>query len=298
MKKKPFLFVAVLLLAVAVPSVATAMAAELSHAIVMKHLEYVVKKGDFLTSIAGHYAESASDLAKDNGLKYNARLVPGQRLVVNSVHVIPETMDDGIIINLPQRMLFFFRNGKLAGAYPVGLGRPTWQTPTGRFDVIALRKDPTWTVPVSIQEEMIREGEVVRTKVPPGPDNPLGKYWIGLSLGGYGVHGTIAPSSIYQFRSHGCIRLHPDDIEELFPLVREKEVGRIIYQRVMLAVLDDGRIFLEVNPDAYRKGGDALPILKTLAKENQLTARIDWQKAMHVIEKKEGIARQINLEPS
>ena len=52
--------------------------------------------------------------------------------------------------------------------------------------------------------------------MPPGPDNPLGKHWLGLSIHGYGIHGTIAPSSIYQFRTHGCIRLHPDDIAELF----------------------------------------------------------------------------------
>jgi L,D-transpeptidase ErfK/SrfK len=67
-----------------------------------------------------------------------------------------------------------------------------------------------------------REGKKVLTRVEAGANNPLGKYWLGLSLSGYGIHGTLAPASIYRFQSHGCIRLHPDDIAQLFSQV---EVG-------------------------------------------------------------------------
>ena len=56
---------------------------------------------------------------------------------------------------------------------------------------------------------MRREDKVVLTQVPPGPENPLGKHWVGLSIPGIGIHGTLAPASIYHFQSHGCIRLHP-----------------------------------------------------------------------------------------
>src|SRR5207244_4257585 len=59
------------------------------------------------------------------------------------------------------------------------------------------------------------QGKPVLTHVPPSPANPLGKYWLGLSIPGVGIHGTNAPSSIYNLQTHGCIRLHPDDIEKL-----------------------------------------------------------------------------------
>ena len=80
---------------------------------------------------------------------------------------------------------------------------------------------------------------------------PTGSDW---SLWGYGIHGTIAPSSVYHFRSHGCIRLHPDDIAELFDRVSVGTPGRLIYQPVLLAVVDDGRILLEVHRDIYELG--------------------------------------------
>ena len=84
-----------------------------------------------------------------------------------------------------------------------------------------MQRHKEWIVPESIQEEMRREGKDVLTRVPPGPDNPLGRHWIGLSIGGIGIHGTIAPSSVYHFRSHGCIRLHPDDVEEKAGIARD-----------------------------------------------------------------------------
>ena len=82
--------------------------------------------------------------------------------------------------------------------------------PVGRLHVVRMQRHKEWIVPESIQEEMRREGKDVLTRVPPGPDNPLGRHWIGLSIGGIGIHGTIASSGVYHFRSHGCIRLHPE----------------------------------------------------------------------------------------
>jgi len=162
-------------------------------------------------------------------------------------------------------MLFFFRGGTLAGAYPVAVGRRSWQTPRGDFTVVEMQKDPIWTVPLSIQREMAQQGKEVWTRVLPGPDNPLGKYWIRLSGTDVGIHGTIAPSSTYRFRTHGCIRLHPDDAAKLFPMVTVGTPVRIIYEPVLLAHLDDGRIFLEANPDIYGRAPQALDDLQTLA---------------------------------
>ncbi|MFP5344777.1 MAG: L,D-transpeptidase, partial [Gammaproteobacteria bacterium] len=183
----------------------------------------------------------------------------------------------------------------LFASYPVGLGRPDWPTPTGKFTVLTLEENPTWDVPLSIQEEMRREGKEVVTRVPPGPTNPLGKYWVGLSLPAIGIHGTIAPTSVYRFQSHGCIRLHPDDIFELFPHISVNLAGKIIYQPVLLAQLPDGRIFLEAHPDVYKRGGNPLKRVQHLAAEAEITEIIDWEKVAQVLKQKEGLAREVGV---
>lgn len=268
---------------------------ELSDTLAGAELVYTVWAGDTLLAIGARHGVQVAVLARDNGLDSNSRLQPGQTLLIDNRHIIPKQLEDGILINLPQRMLFLLQGGSPIVYYPVGLGKPDWPTPTGEFTVLVKEENPTWDVPISIQEEMRREGKAVKTKVPPGPDNPLGKYWLGLSLSGIGIHGTIAPTSIYQFRSHGCIRLHPDDITAFFPLVSDEQEGEIIYAPVLLAQLDDGRIFLEVHRDIYKKGKDPLKRVQKLSADAKIDDQIDWQRVQQVVQRKEGIAREVGL---
>jgi len=256
---------------------------------------YAVKRGDTFVSIGSRYGVGPSVLAAANGLKISARLKPGQVLQIDNRHIVPHELDDGILINVPQRMLFLFRDGKLVSDYPVGLGRPTWPTARGGFHVLELREHPTWHVPKSIQREMAMEGKVVKRSVPPGPDNPLGDYFVGLSIGGYGIHSTSAPLSIYGFRTHGCIRLHPDDAAELFHQVQVGQAGLIIYAPVLMARLDDGRIFLEVHRDVYKKCCPAIEAIHRLADFNHVADMIDWSLAKEVADRREGLAREISL---
>jgi L,D-transpeptidase ErfK/SrfK len=141
---------------------------------------------------------------------------------------------------------------------------------------------------------MRREGKPVLESVPPGPDNPLGDYWIGLSLAGYGIHSTNAPASIYGFRTHGCIRLNPDNAAELFTLVRRGFPVRIIYRRVLLADAGAAGVFLEVHRDIYRKGGEAFKMAQQLAADGGLSERVNWQDAERVVRRPEGIARVVD----
>jgi L,D-transpeptidase ErfK/SrfK len=231
-------------------------------------------------------------LISHNGLAKNSLLREGQLLQIDNRHVVPQSETDGILINIPQRMLFYLSAGSLVRAYPLGLGRADWPTPTGRFTVVSKEENPTWDVPESIQEEMRREGKAVVTQVPPCPENPLGKHWIATSIAAYGIHGTNAPTSIYQFRTHGCIRLQPDDIADLFDRVRPGTPGLIIYKPLLLARIDD-RLFLEVHRDVYRKETDPLKTLLEIIAAHNLESRLDWQKAKEVIEKQEGLARDV-----
>lgn len=264
-------------------------------ALVGGQFEYTVRPGDSLSRIGARFGIEPPMLARMNRMKYSTMLHPGQLLQIDNRHIVPEQLAEGILINLPQRMLYYFQAGSPAAHYPVGLGRPSWPTPAGRFTVANLQENKTWYVPKSIQEEMEREGKVVTTEVPPGPDNPLGKHWIGLSLPGFGIHGTIAPSSIYHFQSHGCIRLHPDDIAALFPQVSKGQPGKIIYAPVLLAQLDDGRIFLEVNRDIYKKGIDPVALVTNAARTQGIGDMIDWQRVEDTIRLKEGLAREVGL---
>jgi L,D-transpeptidase ErfK/SrfK len=207
---------------------------------------------------------------------------------------VPAGREAAIIINVPQRRLFYYRDGDVFRDYPIATGKASWPTPIAPFTVQFMERDPTWDVPLSIQEEMRREGKPVVTQVPPSPDNPLGKYWIGLSLSSVGIHGTNAPNSIYKFQTHGCIRLHPDDIEDLFSLVNTGDAGEIVYEPVLLAAVKDG-IFLEVHPDIYKKGINARAVARELAAAAGLLDAIDWSAAEEVIRKRDGIARDVSI---
>lgn len=265
------------------------------HSVTGDAVEYTVQPDDYLIKISARFGMPAKILAEENNLDYAGILRPGNKLFIHSQHIVPDVIEDGILINLPQRMLFFFQARKLAGHYPVGLGRPDWPTPTSRFKVANMQVNKDWLVPKSIQEEMRREGKAVQARVPPGPDNPLGKHWIGLNLPGYGIHGTIAPASVFHFQSHGCIRLHPDDIEMLFGKVNVGTQGMIIYVPVLLARLPDGRIFLEVHRDIYEQAGDPLETAHRLAEANGLAQQIDWERVAEVVRRQVGMARDVTL---
>lgn len=281
------------ILLIQVPLASAQKVPELSHRLVGSEFAYKVNAGDSMTSIGGRFGAGVSALARTNGLDTRARLKPGQMLRIDNRHIVPESADAGILINLPQRLLFYFVKGELVSHYPVALGRPDWPTPIGRFKVITIEENPVWDVPKSIQEEMRREGKVVKTKVPPCPENPLGKYWIGLSMAGYGIHGTIVPMSIYQFRTHGCIRLHPDDIGELAKRLSVGASGEIIYEPVLLAQIEGKRIFLEAHRDVYKKRKDLPKTVQALASAQGLVQLIDWPRAEEAMRRKEGVAREV-----
>lgn len=266
----------------------------LSHRVTGGDTEYTVRRGDSLTAIGARFGVPPKLVAQQNALRFDkAILHPGQRVRIHNPHIVPAPFGDGILINVPQDMLFYFSQGELVSAYPVGLGKPSWPTPQGEFKIVDRQENKTWKVPASIQEEMRREGKAVLEEVPPGPDNPLGKHWLGLSLWGYGIHGTIAPASVYHYQSHGCIRLHPDDIAELFDQVRIGTPGRLIYQPVLLAVIEDGRILLEVHRDIYKKGIEPAQTVRDLAEANGLSQALDWPKVDAVIAAQDGLAREV-----
>jgi len=266
--------------------------------------EYRVAKGETLSIVAAKLGVNRRHLANTNGLSTTSKLKEGQLLRYNNRHIIPEhRAKEGIIVNIPDRMLYYFQKGKLVFSTAVALGTPNktelfdWQTPTGRFRIIAKAKDPTWTVPPSIQEEMRLEGKEIITSIPPGADNPLGRYAIKTTLPGILIHSTTKPWSIYTYASHGCIRVYPERMEELFKLIRVNTVGEIIYRPVKIATTETGRIFMEVNGDIYSKTSGIEQEARNLIRSLGLSGKVDWDKAKRVISQKPALPKRSPVSP-
>jgi L,D-transpeptidase ErfK/SrfK len=273
-------------------------AARLARQLVGGVSTHCVERGQTLSSIAAGYGEPLSLLLRDNGLRIDAVLSVGSCLRIDNRKVVPpDGPPDGVLINIPERMLFRWHDGVLAAAYPVALGRPDWPTPVGRWRVAQLRSDPVWHVPASIREEARLEGKLLEAQVPSGPDNPLGHWWIGLDANGYGIHGTNAPSSLYGFRTHGCIRLRDDHAGALFASVRPGTPVHIVYRTWLLAELPDTSLWLQSDPDPYRRGDVEadLRALHALARRHGLDSRIDWPLARRLLERPPSIAERIDV---
>jgi L,D-transpeptidase ErfK/SrfK len=260
---------------------------------------YKVKKGDTLRLIGAKYGVSKQVLAKLNGLDPKKPLRAGQVLRLTTRHIIPKKVKDGLVINIADCTLYYFRDGALSSVLPVALGRPkskrAWRTPTGDFRILSKVKGPTWRVPPSIRKEMEEMGEKVVTEVPPGPRNPLGKFAIRTSIPGIMIHSTTSPASIYGFSSHGCIRVFPDRMEELFKEVRVNTRGEIIYQPVKIAVTEGGRVYLEVHDDVYRKVDSLEKEAREAIEEKKMQSQVDWKKVGMVLQEKTGIAEDVSL---
>lgn len=257
--------------------------------------EHVVAAGESWVSLGARRGVSPAVLARQNGRSARTVLRAGDIIRVDSRHVAPAASGRRILINVPQRLLFVYRDGVLAAHFPIAVGLHDWRTPIGAFAVRELEENPTWDVPVSIQEEMRREGAKVLTKVPPGPSNPLGRHWIGLTLPGVGIHGTNVPSSIYRSTTHGCIRMHPDDVAALFAQLAVGDTGLTVYEPILVAVTPDQRLFLEVHPDIYRRVPRPLDAALDLIAREGFGDRVDRAAVARIVGAREGIAVEIPL---
>jgi lipoprotein-anchoring transpeptidase ErfK/SrfK len=122
-----------------------------------------------------------------------------------------------IVVSLEDHKLALVEDGQVKKVYPVAVGKPSTPSPVGTFTIERRVMNPTYS----------HDGRIV----PPGPNNPVGTRWMGLSVRGYGIHGTNAPSSIGKAASHGCIRMAKADLEELYPQVAVGDTVELIGAR-------------------------------------------------------------------
>ena len=262
---------------------------------------YVVRKLETLKMVSAKTGVSWQLIAKDNSLNPKKSLQPGKILRINTRRIVPKSLTDGIVINIPDLTLYLFKEGRLHATYPVALGMTkkstlcSWHTPTGKFKITSKSKNPTWNVPPSLQQKMIMEGKAVVTVVPPGPRNPLGKFALRTSLGDILIHSTISPESINSFSSHGCVRMLPLNMEAFFNTIKVNTRGEIIYQPVKVAVSDKGRVFLEVDADAYNMVSNLESSTKKLLEEKKAVDRVNWKKVQMLLKNGNGEVEDISL---
>ena len=114
-----------------------------------------------------------------------------------------------IVIRRGANELRYYQGANLVRSFGVATGQSVYPTPTGTFSIVDMQLNPWWRPPDSPWAQGLKP-------IPPGPGNPLGTRWMGLSAPGVGIHGTPDDASIGYSASHGCIRMHIPDAEWLF----------------------------------------------------------------------------------
>lgn len=176
----------------------------------------------------------------------------GDPVWIPTQFILPDARREGLVLNLPEMRIYHFHpaaegNTLVVDTYPTSVGRMDWKTPLGETRVIRKQRDPSWHPPASVKQEAEAHGDTVPDVVPPGPDNPLGAYALRLGLPGYLIHGTNKPYGVGMRVTHGCVRLLPEDIEELFGRVPVGTPVQILNQPVKIG-WQDGVLYVEVHP--------------------------------------------------
>lgn len=157
-----------------------------------------------------------------------------------------------IVVSLEDRKLALVEDGKVKRVYTVAVGKPSTPSPSGTFTIARRAMNPTY-----------HHGEKT---VAPGPGNPVGTRWMGLSKAGYGIHGTNEPKSIGKAASHGCIRMAKPDLEEFYAMVQVGDTVELIGRR---------------NEETAQLFGDPRPAPPEVV-EPILTAQIEYDGAVTV----------------
>jgi L,D-transpeptidase ErfK/SrfK len=231
----------------------------------------------------------------------------GKTLVVPNTHILPPGPREGIVVNLPEHRLYYYpkpKRGEIPQVitYPVSIGKMDWRTPLGLTRVIQKVKNPVWYPPESVRKEHAAAGDPLPPKVPSGPDNPLGLFAMRLAAGNgtYLIHGTNNPIAVGLAVTHGCIRMYPDDVEALFPLVPVGTPVRLINEPLKV-VWVDGELLLEAHPPVDAEGQSFEPDLDQFSDLLQKavgdkTVAIHWDYAREVLQKANGVIATVGLE--
>jgi L,D-transpeptidase ErfK/SrfK len=252
-----------------------------------------VQPGDTLLDIAFRHAIGFSHLRRLNPDADVWIPEPGTLVHLPTEFIPPRAEPEGVVINVPEMRLYDFTAPGAPAVFPIAIGDAIDPTPLGEFRIGGKRIDPVWNVPQSIQ---IERPELPR-QVLPGPENPLGDRWMRIGITSYGIHGTNKRWSIGRMATHGCVRLHNDQMRELFERAPAGTRVQLVYEPVKIG--RKGRwIVLEAYPDVYAHVHDPLSraLLRLLALG--LYRAVDPEFVRRIIEEARGVPVPIGLLPA
>ena len=252
---------------------------------------YVPTNGDTIIGqiqyVTASQQDTLLDIARQYDLGYNEIVAAnpgvdpwlpeaGDHIIIPSRFILPQKPWQGIIINLAEMRLYYFKEQgakdlardtgrNIVYTFPIGIGQSSSLTPLGHYRVIQKIKDPAWTVPQSVLDEALREGIEMPGQVPPGENNPLGHYAMQLDAAGILIHGTNKPLSIGRRVSRGCLRLYPEDIEQLVMQVPRGASVRIVDRPVKLGV-ERNELFVESNVESGIEPGEGDRLVEAIAR--------------------------------
>jgi L,D-transpeptidase ErfK/SrfK len=271
--------------------------------------ETTVGKDDTLTDIARRF-----NLGYEELLRANPGVDPwlpgaGRTIVLPTRFVLPDAPHDGVVINIAAMRLFYFPPHKASEpqvvfTHPIGIGKVGWATPEGTTKIVRRQKDPTWHPPISVIKEHKENGDVLAAVVGPGPDNPLGNRAFYLTWPGYLIHGTNKPAGVGLRSSHGCIRLFPEDISELFDKVPIGTEVHVVNQPYVFG-WDNGQLVmqafgsLEDDRRDWKKAQQALmsrSLNKNMQKELKSRGQtVDWDLVTQLAHDPRGLIVPVTL---
>ncbi len=261
----------------------------------------VVAPGETLLDIARRHGLGLEELKAANPGVDPWLPEPGRRILLPTRYVLPPGPREGIVVNLPELRLYYFPppgpdGRRVVETYPLGIGAEGRSIPLGRTRIVAKRRDPPWVVPASIREEHAREGNPLPPVVPPGPDNPLGRFALRLGFPGYLIHGTHRPFSVGMRVSHGCLRLYPEDIERLYARVPVGTPVRIENRPVKVG-WSGGMLHVEAHPpleEDRRRGRSLTPLVRAVLRLVQdAIPEVFWEEALEVVRAARGIPQAL-----
>ena len=174
--------------------------------LVLRNLKPFLTKDVPGRALERQHAQRAIETALEDNLRDTIAL----RAKAVRAKVTRKTYDAPVIvIHRGLNRLFLYHGVHAWRTFEVATGQSAYPTPLGRFDIVVMWRNPWWYPP----DSPWAKGQ---KPIPPGPGNPLGTRWMGLSAPGVGIHGTPDPASIGYSVSHGCIRMRISEAEWLF----------------------------------------------------------------------------------
>nr|WP_323894283.1 L,D-transpeptidase family protein [Aeromonas allosaccharophila] len=264
--------------------------------------DYIIQQDEHLELVGKHTQIGFLALLEANPGVDPYLPKPGTRLTLPTQMLLPDVPREGIVINLPELRLYYFPKGNSEViVLPIGIGDIGRETPEMTTTVIEKNPDPTWVPGPMVRKSWLEQkGITLPAVVPPGPDNPLGKFAMRLGYGkrDYLIHGTNKDFGVGLRVSAGCIRLRPDDIEALFKIVPIGTPVRVINQPVKVAIEPDGRRWLEVHSPLSRTEEElenGAPLMLSPAIESFISAPDVMQdEVTAALESKNGLPRPIS----